>query len=100
MGEYNREYVGSYSFSQKRDVYVSKNDQVKIKRNHIIIYEPNQFNVHITAEVNLTVVHFAITYNVNDFFMDEQPSGKQKWACYDKIITIDSDKSKYETYIL
>ena len=64
LGKYKTGNVGSYSYSQKQNIQGPKTDQGKTKYYHLLIYEPNRSNLHITADRYLTTVHFAIPLDV------------------------------------
>ena len=100
LGKHNTEDVGSYSFSQKYSIQGPKKDQGKMKHNHLIIYETNRWNVHITADRDLTTVHFEIPLDVYDFFVDDTPRRDKKWAFYNKTVAINTNESKYVAYRL
>ena len=81
------------------DIEGPKSDEVKIKHNHVLIYQPNGLSLHITADGDLTTVHFAIPVDVYEyFFKDETPSRDKKWACYNKSLDMNIKESTYMAY--
>jgi hypothetical protein len=99
LGKHKAGNVVSYSFNQKHNIQGPKKDQGKMKHNHLIVYEPNRLNLHITAHGDLTTVHFAIHLDVYEYcFKDETPSRDKKWVCYNKSLDMNIKEYTYMAY--
>ena len=99
MGKHKSENGGSYIFKNIHDIEGPKSDEVKIKHNHVLIYQPNGLSLHIRVHWDLTTKHFAIPVDVYEyFFKDETPSRDKKWACYNKSLDMNIKESTYKAY--